>query len=349
MLHFFSKNYLFIWLITCCTTILQAADHPPLPTQDEQSHQEESVKIKIPKKVSLYNFLIAGLPEKYQESCSKIFDENKQFLINFYKLLMYMHDGNNVPTNRTLRNFFQLFAVASVEIPNGIFYIGSSHKTPLTSVYDTIQAFKEQKTKTKSPFGQIYVANTNDLHEGILTGSRPDQIGFNAFKSFYNKYKFLKNVWQDAFKTLVSAYKIHLMPNEKADNDIGEIQKIWIKLLKLIKKDTALQMKITHIKIIPSPLSSLKKAGAPRIVVYVHGKDNAQQVLDTLYDAFKDDEGSNKGPLCNEKVTSLIFITQGERPYKDDKNANFYEPNRVYYKNLLGDGTTYELINPGKK
>jgi hypothetical protein len=148
-----------------------------------------------------------------------------------------------------------------------------------------------------------------------------------------------------AAKTLVKQYKIHLMPKE------NDIEKILIKLFKAFKTDNAL-LKIASTKILLALESNLKEVGAPRIVLYITGKNQAQLVLNKIYDLFKDDAGSNRAPKFNEKVTSLIYFAQGDRDFKSSYNSFFEQPDLIYFKKGLtkddkGQDEDYYLENPG--
>ncbi len=161
---------------------------------------------------------------------------------------------------------------------------------------------------------------------------------------------------KEAVKELVGDYKIHLMPK---DNDL---ERVSLMLINIIKQQVDLQNLIGLIKIKalleplvqlfihedknkPFPLS--QKHRMPKIVIYVAGgKKKAQHVLDSMYEHFKDIEGIDRAPAFNERVTSLIYVTQGNR---DDKilYPQLFEKSLVYYNPAItGEYQDYHLINP---
>ncbi len=69
----------------------------------------------------------------------------------------------------------------------------------------------------------------------------------------------------------------------------------------------------------------------PLIVLHPSSsKASAQYVLDTVYRLFPE-EGLDVTPRYNEKITSLIYVAQGNGDDKAD-HPEFYEPGKVYYK-----------------
>jgi hypothetical protein len=107
----------------------------------------------------------------------------------------------------------------------------------------------------------------------------------------------------------LNLYKIHLMPKEDS------LETFWPNLLETVLNDAVLSKKIDILKILPFEDSNLN--GAPRIVLYVSGgKENAQNVLDKIYDYYKNAPGNDLIPEFNEKVTDLIYFTQGDRTAK---------------------------------
>lgn len=167
----------------------------------------------------------------------------------------------------------------------------------------------------------------------------------------------LKQILGDmALKELVSDYKIHLMPKD------SDLECVAITLLNAIKQNPELQQNIGLIKIKalkepfvelqlkkykdqPFPISEQEKI--PKIVIYVGGgKEKVQRVLDIIYDFFKDQRGLDRAPAFNERITSLIYVAQGNRDDKV-KYPQFFDEGLIYYKpDITGVNEDYHLINP---
>lgn len=140
-------------------------------------------------------------------------------------------------------------------------------------------------------------------------------------------------------ENMYDEYKIHLMPSECT------IESFWKELVLLIKTDN-MYHRVNQYKII----SGGQLDGAPRIVVYVSGKINAQIVLNTIYDKFKNWPATDQQspPLFNQRVNDLIYIAQGNREDKLDYIFSYklgecpvYElPDLIYYND------TYHLVLP---
>lgn len=153
-------------------------------------------------------------------------------------------------------------------------------------------------------------------------------------------------------------YKIHLMPKTK------DIPDMLTSLISMTAYYRELKKAIYSIKaIVCCPESTYKKSHCPKIVIYVRGKDNAQYVLDELYEEFKNEKGCTESLKYNEKVTSFIYFAQGDRneKYEDEKNKDkhspYEQPNMVYFDhknlqkihNIKLTETDYKLINPATK
>jgi hypothetical protein len=155
----------------------------------------------------------------------------------------------------------------------------------------------------------------------------------------------------DLKKTLAGQYKIHLMPK---DEDMDTIITI---LVNAIKNDKELQNLISDIKIHNDISHDISRAARnepvfARIVIYPSdGKKNAQKLLNKLYTLFKGKEGLNITPRFNAKLTSLIYVSQGDADYKlEAKYDKYYElPSKVYYNKtylLPNEGTEHYLKHP---
>lgn len=146
----------------------------------------------------------------------------------------------------------------------------------------------------------------------------------------------------------VQDYKIHLMPF------LHDIPKIIIMLFDELKRDVSLRSSITTIKFIRNGMREeiYNDQRFPIMVIYpASGKAHAQKVLDTVYKLFKDLPGMDITPRFNEKITSLIYVAQGDG---DDKklpeNAHYFESGLVYFKaDVTGKVEDYHLVNPAQQ
>ncbi len=145
---------------------------------------------------------------------------------------------------------------------------------------------------------------------------------------------------------LAASYKIHLMP---FDEDIVPILR---RLFSGLCGDAQLRHAIAYFKIAAhTDRITFPGRTMPIMVIYPHAsKDAAQNVLNRVYDLFKDIQGKDIVPRYNERVTSLIYFAQGDGDYKHDSFQEYYEPNRVYYRaDFEGADRDYHLVNPGKE
>ncbi|HML19205.1 MAG TPA: hypothetical protein PKD74_01350 [Candidatus Dependentiae bacterium] len=176
------------------------------------------------------------------------------------------------------------------------------------------------------------------------------RFGFNQdLKSFHRLKDVNKENARKIMKNLVSEYKIHLMPTD--DRFIDAV----IALSRAIKDDKDLRQVVHQVKIKPilEPLALSAPAyrALPKIIIYVYGtKDRIQRALNSIYAVFKDWQGVNRTPAFNEKVTSFIYFTQGDRTEKLTYPEYFEEPDRIYFKaDVTGRHEDYHLKNPASK
>ena len=88
----------------------------------------------------------------------------------------------------------------------------------------------------------------------------------------------------------------------------------------------------------------------PRMVIYpVSGKKNTQNALNIIYQLFKDTKGLDIYPRFNAKVTSLIYVAQGDADNKTWHHEEWYEQPKMIYYNLQippEDGKNHYLRHP---
>lgn len=151
------------------------------------------------------------------------------------------------------------------------------------------------------------------------------------------------NEWKEIAGSLVTEYKIHLMPQ-------GDPTPTIIRLLTLLKNDPELQNLIAAFKVMGTDTVLVNGVYYPRIVVYpAQGKDNAQRALNKLYVGLKDIKGLGVRPRYNAKVNDLIWVAQGDSGYKNKPEYQVYfeKPDFRYFKpDLTGKIANYHLIHP---
>lgn len=155
---------------------------------------------------------------------------------------------------------------------------------------------------------------------------------------------------------LVQQYKIHLMPK------LVDLYPILKKFFTELRTNPELQAVINDVKIMDTMAQEYLAREpfkiAARVVIYpASGKENTQKALDLLYALFKETKGVDVTPRFNEKITSLIFVAQGDADDKLDLLKNKYEqfkagdvfeiPDMIYYKkDFTGQVQDYYLQKP---
>ena len=125
---------------------------------------------------------------------------------------------------------------------------------------------------------------------------------------------------------LAAEYKIHLMP-ASAD----EMRSTIGRLIALLKDNPQLQQSVHAIKFYTGlhdnmghyEIVNMLRVGTtntylPLVVIYAAtGKNNAQYVLNTMYEQFTDMKGLGLVPRYNVKFTDFLYALQGNG---DDRN-----------------------------
>lgn len=174
-------------------------------------------------------------------------------------------------------------------------------------------------------------------------------------------YLYLDNFFHGKIKEIhvfpclhLEDYKIHLMPKKE------DLQSTIIKLVNETKNYPELLDLIANFKYIENfeKFQENEDFNMPIVVIYAaSGKENAQKLLNKIFQLFKDQEGLNIKPRWNEKVTSLIYFTQGNGDEKKlIRYDKFFEPGdykgngKVYFKaTVSGTYQDYHLINPAQE
>ncbi|HML19200.1 MAG TPA: hypothetical protein PKD74_01325 [Candidatus Dependentiae bacterium] len=153
---------------------------------------------------------------------------------------------------------------------------------------------------------------------------------------------------ESLLKESARLYKIHFMPLDSNFKDVV------LRLISEIKNNKDLAGSMHSIKVKPLLDQDIQKIGAegilPKIVIYISGKELAQKALNILYDTFKNEKGSGHCPPFNEKVTDLIYYTQGNRNEKLAFPQYYEQPDMVYFfPTVTGTREDYHLINPARR
>lgn len=144
---------------------------------------------------------------------------------------------------------------------------------------------------------------------------------------------------------LVKAYKIHLMPEQGWQNTMNTTQA----LVNGFAQDPELRNLISAFKVRLGITIPNDGVVMPTIVLYIFGgKEDAQKALDKIYALFSTTKGLNISPRFNARVTSFIYVAQGDGQYKTGDFAKYYEqPYQIYYRpDFTGTPTNYHLQHP---
>jgi len=162
-----------------------------------------------------------------------------------------------------------------------------------------------------------------------------------------------KRYSQGVLKDLLDAYKIHMMPKSNRYKEL-------IALLQLIKDNPKVQNLIGAFKFLVGSYKR-KLTTLPLIIIYpAAGKENAQQLLNIIYDTFKGFKGLDIEPRFSEKITDLIYVTQGngddkelitlpkDSPFARPEWIEYYEQPYMYYyaQDITGTYQDYHLKHP---
>lgn len=157
----------------------------------------------------------------------------------------------------------------------------------------------------------------------------------------------------EALRMWIQDYKIHLMPRKRT------MPLVLYLLAKEIITNKAFRDAMEGMKFYLLQPETSKINEIPTIVLYPkHGKNNAQLVLDTMYNLYKGLEGLDIKPRFNEKSTSLIYWAQGGGDDKirypgafesgDNSGEGRVTYNKAWVKDVLGTDVELSLQNPAR-
>lgn len=153
-----------------------------------------------------------------------------------------------------------------------------------------------------------------------------------------------KKLLSNTLENILAGYKIHLMPAANVN-----LMDVVLKIRKVIDSNPGL-IKVFKIYAHTYKQKDITEQAeiAPIVVIYAQGKENAQKVLNKIYETFKNVPGLNIQPRYNARVNDLIWVAQGNGNDKSDQYAHYYEqPDRVYYRSdITGTKQNYHLIHP---
>lgn len=215
-----------------------------------------------------------------------------------------------------------------------------------------------QDSYSKSSGGNGYfitVGKDSKNSNGLFRGFR-DELDSDLQTCFNAKLKGAIQYYKDVENRLEGNYKVHLMPKSfkqyliliKEIIILAQENSEFRDSLAFFKLYTDINFDRPEDEIIKQLQEHSCDGTVPIIVLYpATGKEHAQKILDIVYEKFGTLKGLNYAPCYNEKVTSLIFITQQNRDKKECFKEWFNYP-RVYFNEIF-NGTPsyrYRLINP---
>lgn len=201
--------------------------------------------------------------------------------------------------------------------------------------------------------GYVYFTNGPQIDRNIITLPKYIDIqGKLGWEHDPQRRKNLEKEIAEAAQNLVDTYKIHLMPADSLD----QIE-VLLQISKALKSNPDLSKEITKFKLVYYPYQQKDELTGqpivfPKVVIYAFSKNNAQKILNEVYESLKNMPGLNIRPRGNAKVTDLIWIAQGDGDYKTDRYTAYYENplaqnGRVYYrKDITGKDQNYHLKHP---
>jgi hypothetical protein len=158
-------------------------------------------------------------------------------------------------------------------------------------------------------------------------------------------------------KRATSNYKIHLMPKSEAD-----LQKTIQVLVNNLSTDEQLRKSTLYFKVLANiDLNTSKRKIKKQIqfnnkplaliVIYpASGKENAQYVLDSMYNIFYGVQGLDITPRYNKRITNFLYYAQGDGDYKTDDNKEFFDKKRIHFcSNFEEEPADYTLQNPATR
>ena len=196
--------------------------------------------------------------------------------------------------------------------------------------------------KLKSRWSDCYIAGY-DIRPPLDFCSGPKSPTLR-FSSLLAEYAFKQD--KSSLESAVKQYKIHLMPKDE------DLERVTQQLFNAIASEPELKNSVETFKIkvlLESDHSwdHQRSENPPKIVIYTYGQAEAQKVLNNIYKIFGNQQGLDRAPNFNEKVTSLIYFAQGNRDDKFRLAGYFEQPNMVYFKSdVTGTHQNYHLINP---
>lgn len=184
-------------------------------------------------------------------------------------------------------------------------------QTPLLSDSPEIQEILDLATQFGYLNPKIDTKNST-VHVKTSLAPCPGIFTYTAFGPQLNK-----SISHEA----LHQYKIHLTPKLY---DLECIRTI----IALIATDRTLSECVYEFKVrTPESASEYARKGVAPIVLYIRSKEHAQQALDALYRLTLAIEGSDVYPRYNARVSSLIWVSQGNGDDKHCLNNWHHHPN----------------------
>ncbi len=148
-----------------------------------------------------------------------------------------------------------------------------------------------------------------------------------------------------AMAALALEYKIHLMPSPEY------VMGVTRRLCETLRDNPELDEATAGFKVKLNDETTIGEQTLPLIVIYAMlGKDNAQMVLDTVYNLFPEHDrmGSGINPRDNRKVNNLIYWAQSGGDLKKEYRGFRHRNTRFTDTWSHFKGKEHELTDPSQ-
>lgn len=233
--------------------------------------------------------------------------------------------------------------------------LSKSHARNFEYTFDKVGYWIEKIQKVASELGLgMVTAMPPEFYGGYLGGftfsEKKDLLNYGIRETKKVSKLFPKSRQSDPLPSkfekwhylqeLAGDYKVHLMP--KSEEQMIHFLRVFLRELSI---NSQLRQNVQDFKISPhfrntttrdDILEFIEKAHGeimPLVVIYpASSKESTQYVVDTLYRLFHDQDGLNILPRYNQKITSFIYVAQGNGGEKQHYDFLFEQPNLVYYR-----------------
>ncbi|PJD93454.1 MAG: hypothetical protein CK425_12750 [Parachlamydia sp.] len=253
--------------------------------------------------------------------------EKQQYALHLLANSLSAEDGSQ--NQETINDFFSGHTPSLIEVSKSIYEI-AVNAFP-SNIYFAYPFMAEKAGLRRSRTWLQFDRSTN--------GSNRD---LNTFISEVRSH----SVSVKTLARLSKHYKIHLMPSFDRMVDTGR------KVIEVIESHLSSIVEVFKFNIDPFNVLASDGGYMPQIVIYVKGKNNAQDALNVLIKELRGLEkyANDRFPRFNRRATKLIFYAQTDSSCKalcKRKGCfkEFFEKNGVHLKPVK-EGSHYELSIP---